>query len=220
MGTSGLLGITRLARLLGLTGKPQSWKIRGLELRAYLSLNLPEYMVPAAYVRLEALPLTANGKLDRKALPAPEGDAYGRGVYEAPIGPVETKLAEIWSEVLGVERVGRDDSFFGLGGHSLLAIRVLERLRRAGFEGDVRALFGSPILSDFAATVGGTEGLVEVPANRIEVGCEAITPDLLPLVELTQDQIDRIVETVEGGCPMCRTFILWRLCRKGFCSII
>ena len=58
-------------------------------------------MVPAAYVRLDALPLTPNGKLDRKALPAPDADAYGRGVYEAPIGPVETVLAEIWSEVLG-----------------------------------------------------------------------------------------------------------------------
>ena len=169
------------------------------ELRAYLSASLPEYMVPAAYVRLEALPLTPNGKLDRKALPAPEEDAYSRGAYEAPVGPVETALAQIWSEVLGVERVGRRDGFFELGGHSLLAIKVLERMRRAGLESDVRSLFGSPVLCDLAAVVGAGNSPVEVPANRIAIGCERITPDLLPLVELTQDEIDGIVSTVAGG---------------------
>jgi hypothetical protein len=123
------------------------------DLRRHLAARLPEYMVPAAYVCLEAFPLTPNGKLDRKALPAPDDDAYGRGVYEVPIGPVETALAQIWSEVLGVERVGRHDSFFELGGHSLLAIRVLERMRRAGLEADVRALFGKPKLSEFSKEV-------------------------------------------------------------------
>ena len=124
-----------------------------LELRAYLSAALPEYMVPAAYVRLEALPLTANGKLDRKALPAPEGDSYGIGVYEAPQGPIEHAIAQIWSEVLGIERVGRNDSFFALGGHSLLAIKVLERMRRAGLTADIRTLFASPVLQDMANIV-------------------------------------------------------------------
>ena len=76
-------------------------------LRRHLSATLPEYMMPAAYVRLDALPLTANGKLDRKALPAPDGVAYAARGYEAPAGEIETRLARIWADVLGLERVGR-----------------------------------------------------------------------------------------------------------------
>src|SRR5213076_1999208 len=99
-------------------------------LREHLLRELPEYMVPAAFVPLERLPLTANGKLDRKALPAPEGDAYARRSYEAPVGEVEAARAEIGGEVRGGEGVGRWDHFFELGGHSLLAIRLIERMRR------------------------------------------------------------------------------------------
>src|SRR5258708_6701071 len=120
-------------------------------LRAPLSTKLPEYMVPAAYVRLESLPLTANGKLDRKALPAPEADAYAARGYEAPVGEAEERLAEIWAEVLKLERVGRHDNFFELGGHSLLAVRVITRLRRAlGVEVTLADLFERPVLADFA----------------------------------------------------------------------
>ena len=168
-------------------------------LRSHLSSCLPEYMVPAAYVRLASLPLTPNGKLDRKALPVPEGDAYSRGGYEAPVGDVEIALAAIWSEVLGIAQVGRHDNFFELGGHSLLAIRVLERMRRAGLQADVRALFTTPVLAQLAEVVGEKGNFVEVPANLIPSDCEHITPELLPLVELTQDQIDEIIATVSGG---------------------
>ena len=86
-------------------------------------------MVPAAYVKLDVLPLTPSGKADRKALPAPEGDAYVTRAYEPPVGAVEEALVGIWSEVLGVERVGRWDNFFDLGGHSLLATQVMSRVR-------------------------------------------------------------------------------------------
>lgn len=97
-------------------------------LRAHLAAALPAYMVPAAYVRLERMPLTPNGKLDRKALPAPDEAAYATRAYEAPIGPVETAIAEIWTEVLGRERVGRHDNFFDLGGHSLRAVQLLVKI--------------------------------------------------------------------------------------------
>jgi amino acid adenylation domain-containing protein len=150
-------------------------------LRAHLSQKLPEYMVPAAYVRLEVMPLTANGKLDRKALPAPEGDAYATRGYEAPVGDTEAAVAEIWAEVLKLERVGRHDNFFELGGHSLLVVTVIERMRRIGLQVDVRALFTTPTVAELAATVGPQETVVEVPPNRIPSGCEAITPEMLPL---------------------------------------
>ena len=100
------------------------------EVRASLKQQLPEYMVPEAIVELDALPLTSNGKLDRKALPEPGADAYLVRGYEAPVGEIETILACIWVDVLKQEQVGRQDNFFELGGHSLLAMRVVARLRR------------------------------------------------------------------------------------------
>ncbi|HEV3051515.1 MAG TPA: amino acid adenylation domain-containing protein, partial [Longimicrobium sp.] len=168
-------------------------------LRDRLRQGLPEHMVPAAFVFLDALPLTPNGKLDRKALPAPEGDAYARRSYEAPLGEVESALAEIWAEVLGVDRVGRWDHFFELGGHSLLAIKLIGRMRRAGLHTDVRALFTTPVLAELALGVGRAALEVKVPANAIPEGCESLTPEMLPLVELGQAEIDRIVAGVPGG---------------------
>ncbi len=118
------------------------------QLRAQLARSLPEYMVPAAYVVLGALPLNANGKLDRKALPAPEGEAYGQRAYTAPQGEVERALAGIWSQLLGVQQVGRDDDFFELGGHSLLAIRLISQIReRFDAELALATLFAQPRLA-------------------------------------------------------------------------
>ncbi|HYW06754.1 MAG TPA: amino acid adenylation domain-containing protein, partial [Longimicrobium sp.] len=120
-------------------------------LRAGLAERLPEYMVPAAYVRLGAMPLTPNGKVNRRALPAPEGDAYATPGYEPPVGETETALAGIWADVLGVERVGRRDHFFELGGHSLLAVRVISRIRQQlAVEVALGDVFAHPVLRDFA----------------------------------------------------------------------
>ncbi|HYH79230.1 MAG TPA: amino acid adenylation domain-containing protein, partial [Longimicrobium sp.] len=120
-------------------------------LRAHLAAGLPEHMVPAAYVRLDALPLTPNGKLDRKALPAPDGGAFVKRGYQAPVGEMEIALAEIWADVLRLERVGRADDFFDLGGHSLLAVRLTSRVRQVlGVEVVLGDLFNRPVLADFA----------------------------------------------------------------------
>ncbi|WP_085589481.1 MULTISPECIES: non-ribosomal peptide synthetase [unclassified Pseudomonas] len=168
------------------------------ELHEHLKARLPGTLLPGAYVRLETLPLTANGKLDRNALPDPGPEAQVRREYEAPSGDVETVLAQLWAEVLQVERVGRHDHFFELGGHSLLAVGLIERMRQAGLSSDVRVLFGQPTLAALAAAVGsGRE--VEVPPNRIAPGCTHLTPDLLTLVRLDQAALDRIVATVPGG---------------------
>jgi hypothetical protein len=139
------------------------------QLRMHLAAQLPEYMVPAAYVRLERLPLTANGKLDRKALPAPEADAYVVRGYEGPVGEIEIKLAAIWAEVLKLERVGRHDNFFELGGHSLLAVRVLSRVRQAlQVEVAVRDLFLHPLLAEFAAAAESASRSIIPPITRAE----------------------------------------------------
>ena len=108
-------------------------------------------MVPVAYVCIEEMPLTPNGKVDRKALPEPETEGYGAGEYEEPVGEIERAVAEIWEEVLKVERVGRRNNFFELGGHSLLVIRVVSRLRKAlNVEVTIGDVFGHPVLASLA----------------------------------------------------------------------
>ena len=122
-------------------------------LRAHIGAHLPDYMVPSAFVRLAALPLTVNGKLDRKGLPAPEDEAYAHRAYEAPQGEIETALAKIWAELLGVARVGRHDHFFALGGHSLLSVQLLSRALEAGLTFSAADLFQAPVLSELASKI-------------------------------------------------------------------
>jgi aryl carrier-like protein len=170
------------------------------ELRGHLKGVLPEYMVPSAFVVLEKLPLTPSGKLDQGALPAPDVGAYASGHYQAPLGEVEEILAGIWQQLLHVERVGRCDNFFELGGDSLLIVRLRERLRRVELSMQLRHVFESPTLADLAsALTRGEVGQIEVPANLIPPGCESITPEMLPLVALQPEHIERIVQSVPGG---------------------
>jgi amino acid adenylation domain-containing protein len=130
------------------TGEPQPVE----SLREHLSGSLPEYMVPAACLHLKQWPLTPNGKLDRTALPAPEADAFAATEYEPPQGPIEAALAEIWQTLLGLERIGRHDSFFDLGGHSLLAVQLAAGIRsQLGLELALADLFEHPTLAGAAS---------------------------------------------------------------------
>ena len=195
-------------------------ELDGADIRQRLKAALPDYMVPSLIVVLDALPLNANGKIDRKALPAPVFDAGD--AYEAPEGELEIRLAQIWAEALGVERVGRRDNFFELGGHSLLALTLVERMRAAGIRAQVRELFEQPVLSAFAdaltpaqaaalaraeaggivgegAGEGAVYGDMAIPPNGIPPGCTHITPDMLPLVQLTQTDIDAIARQTPDG---------------------
>jgi amino acid adenylation domain-containing protein len=132
---------------------PTGEEVAVAELRAALARELPDYMIPAWFVPLSALPLTANGKVDRKALPAPDAGRTDKD-FVAPEGPVQERLAGIWAEVLKLERVGARDNFFELGGHSLLATQVLSRMKKAfGVELPLRTLFDSPTVAGLAEAI-------------------------------------------------------------------
>ncbi|MEA2693841.1 MAG: hypothetical protein QOJ16_3228, partial [Acidobacteriota bacterium] len=160
-------------RLVGyFVGEPEMEGGDGRRLRERLSAILPEYMVPQALVRLEKLPLTPNGKVDRRALPAPEWDGLEPGELAPPRTVLEEVLVGLWSDVLGVPRLGIHDDFFALGGHSLLATRLISRVR-AAFQVDLplRELFEAP-------TVAGLARRLE-SARRQGLGLEA--PPLVPV---------------------------------------
>ncbi|HEX6100799.1 MAG TPA: amino acid adenylation domain-containing protein, partial [Thermoanaerobaculia bacterium] len=140
------------------------------ELRAHLAALLPQYMAPAAFVELEALPLTPNRKVDRKALPKPEAEAYARKEFEPPQGRVEETLAAVWQELLHAERVGRNDDFFELGGHSLLATRLISKIRsRLGVHLPLKALFEGGTVAQLAEAIARAQdnGIPPIlPADR------------------------------------------------------
>ncbi|MBK4995750.1 amino acid adenylation domain-containing protein [Pseudomonas sp. S37] len=184
-------------------GQLQAWFIADQPvtppaLHEHLRERLPLALLPGAYVRVGNWPLTANGKLDRRALPQADESAKVRREHEAPVGPIEQQLAQLWGELLQVERVGRQDHFFELGGHSLLAVQLIERLRQQGLQADVQVLFGQSTLASLAASVTPVVG-TRVPENRVAQGCRQITPGMLTLTALDQAAIDHIVASVPGG---------------------
>ncbi|MBB5360914.1 amino acid adenylation domain-containing protein, partial [Rhodanobacter sp. ANJX3] len=153
-------------------------------LREHLATGLPEYMLPAAYIWLDAWPLTPNGKLDRQALPQPDEAAYARHTYEEPQGDIEIALAQWWSELLGVAKVGRRDDFFALGGHSLVAMRLLSRLRqRFAIDLPLATVFERPVLAALAAalTATGTHAASTAIAPR--------APDTAPSLSFAQQRL-------------------------------
>ncbi|HEU4561929.1 MAG TPA: non-ribosomal peptide synthetase, partial [Longimicrobium sp.] len=138
------------------------------ELRAWVRERLPEYMVPAAFVWVDALPRTTSGKLDRRALPEHEDSAEVQA-YVAPRSELEARLAEIWSQVLGVERVGVHDDFFDLGGESILAMRLVARVREElGGQLGVAELLQAPTLEDMALAIAGGNRRVKLPLVALQ----------------------------------------------------
>ncbi|MGF9646225.1 amino acid adenylation domain-containing protein [Paenibacillus sp. MABNS29] len=123
------------------------------ELRSELAQKLPNYMIPAHFVQLPRMPLTPNDKIDRKALPAPEGNALTGGAYVAPRNEAERTLADVWQAVLNADRVGVTDHFFELGGDSIKSIQVSSRLHQAGYKLEIRDLFKYPTISQLSLHV-------------------------------------------------------------------
>jgi len=158
------------------------------ELRRHLKEQLPEYMIPSAFVMLDEMPQTANGKIDRRALPEPDhASAQLESLYLGPRTPVEEELAGIWSHLLGLVRVGVNDNFFDLGGHSLLATQIVSRVRETfGLELPLRDIFESPTVAGLAVRVKLASGAAEVSAVSRETngaGDSSTTPLSTEVIE-------------------------------------
>ena len=167
-------------------------------LRAYLAGLLPDHMVPSAFVAVERWPLTANGKLDRPALPAPGLAAYVSRPYEAPVGEVEETLARVWQELLAVQRVGRQDSFMELGGNSLLVMRCVARIGSVwSMEVSPGLLFEFPKLHQFSARV---EHLREARVlGDIAAGGREVEAVFDEVASLSEHEVQRLVRELEMG---------------------
>ena len=170
------------------------------EIRRYATEQLPHYMVPSAFVPMQVLPLTTNGKIDHRALPAPDMTAQ-QSAYVAPRNDNEQLMCEIWQQELGLEQVGIHDNFFELGGHSLLVIKVISRLQKKGMVMTAQQLFATPTLADLVKNIESSESapVFTAPENLIPEGCKQITPQMLPLVTLEQQHISHIESLVPGG---------------------
>jgi amino acid adenylation domain-containing protein/non-ribosomal peptide synthase protein (TIGR01720 family) len=159
--------------------KPQHASPSLEEWRTYVEEILPEYMIPSAFIALDALPLTPNGKLDRRALPPPDDARPSDGArYDEPRTPVEQTLAEIWAQVLGVSRVGIHDNFFGLGGDSILSIQIISRANRGGLRLTPRQMFLHQTVAQLAAVVGTTA------SAKVEHGAVTGEAPLTPIQRL------------------------------------
>ncbi|MEU9456740.1 amino acid adenylation domain-containing protein [Streptomyces sp. NPDC048277] len=156
-------------------GAPDT-EVSTADLREAVQRVLPTYMVPGAFVVLDALPLTANGKVDRRALPAPEAEARSADGHRAPRTPAEEKLAAVWAEVLGVEHVGVDDNFFELGGDSILSIQAVYRIRQAGLRVTAKDLFTHPTVASLVTVAEEQEVGAAGPTEPPETGEAPLTP--------------------------------------------
>jgi thioesterase domain-containing protein/aryl carrier-like protein len=161
-------------------------------------------MIPAAYVHLESLPLTLNSKLDRRALPAPDGKAYVERRYEPPVGETETILARIWAELLKVERVGRWDNFFELGGHSLLALRVVSKYRQLDAAISITDLFTHPTIESLASFILSRKNSSLIESAAIPLRTGGTEPPLFLAPEVTGEMLygHALVPYLAPGFPV------------------
>ncbi|AXT32871.1 non-ribosomal peptide synthetase [Pseudoalteromonas tunicata] len=168
-----------------------------------LKQRLPDYMVPSAFVIIDAWPLTNNGKIDRRALPQADFSVL-QDCYIAPRNQEEQVLVDIWSDLLTIEpkTLSTSANFFALGGHSLLVIQLIAQLKRRGYGVNTQAIFASESLQTMAQLLqfdSHADEVFLVPDNLIPTKCEYINPEMLNLIDLSQEEIDEIIAQVPGG---------------------
>jgi len=170
------------------------------ELRAHLGQTLPDYMIPSYFVQLEKMPLTPNGKLNRKALPEPDGSITTGVEYEAPRNAIEEKLASVWQEVLKMEKVGINDNFFELGGHSLKATNLVGRIHKElGVEIPLRVIFKTPTIKGLTEYIkaSGSNRFAAIPPAKEAEYCE-LSPAQNRLYTLQLMDKDSIAYNISG----------------------
>jgi amino acid adenylation domain-containing protein/non-ribosomal peptide synthase protein (TIGR01720 family) len=185
-------------RLVGYVVADPAAVVEPAAVRDALAAQLPVYMIPGAIVLLDSLPLTPNGKVDRRSLPIPDAPAQGALGYVAPRNPIEQALADIWAEVLELDRVGVEDDFFALGGHSLLVMRVVVRAREAlGVELPIRALFEAPTVVGLAAFCDTTTPLASKMADTPGEVVPTVRDEMLERIERLSDaEVDQLLNTI------------------------
>jgi amino acid adenylation domain-containing protein len=178
------------ARLVGYVTTDPTPPFDAAGLRQALAQTLPEYLVPAVIVRLERLPLSPNGKVDRRALPAPEVEAQRTQAYAEPTTATEQQLAAIWAQVLGLAQVGRHDNFFELGGDSITSLQVLAKAHREGITLTPRQLFEHPTIASAAAVavIGAVEAMPPLPDEK---QAERIVD-----VELSDEEMENLLKEI------------------------
>lgn len=177
-------------RLVGYVTTEREGPLDVVALRQALGRSLPEHMVPAVLLRLDQLPLSPNGKVDRKALPVPDAETQRREPYEAPATDVEQRLAAIWAQVLGLAQVGRHDNFFEQGGDSINSLQILARAHREGITLTPKQLFDNPTIASAAAvSVIGVADDGEAPAAEAD-------PTRIADVELTDDDMENLLKEI------------------------
>ncbi|WP_062052622.1 non-ribosomal peptide synthetase [Aquimarina longa] len=189
-----VIGTKRLVGYVVIEGELNKKEILG-----QLKLSLPEYMIPQLWVELDTMPLNSNGKLDKKALPDPNNSALSTHEYVAPRNETEEQLVTIWQTLLGVERIGIHDNFFELGGHSLLVVQLISRLQALDFNIRVKDIFAGPTIASISDKLSSISLVYNVPANGITITSEYITPSMVPLVNFSQSDLDKIETMVLGG---------------------
>ncbi len=166
----------------------QGDSITAAELREYLKRSLPDYMLPSVFIKLDAFPLTPNGKIDKKVLPSPSGASDElTQIYVPPENSVQTQLCSIWADVLGIERVGIRDNFFDLGGHSLQASRVIARLRETlQFDVPLRLFFENPTIADLALAITELQASQEADDDILQM--------IEELEDLTEEEVAALLK--------------------------